>query len=134
MKTKPLPEILKSIKSLRINSVDLVVGIARGGIVPAYLVSSHLQKPLEFLWIHFRDEHHQPELEKPRLEKPINFKWGGKHILLVDDRVNSGATMYGAKEILKGAASIQTLAINGPADYTLFDEDCFKMPWDLKKP
>lgn len=131
MKTKPLPEILKRIKSLRIDSVDLVVGIARGGIVPAYLIATHLRKPLEFLWIHFRDDHHKQELDKPRLEKPIDFPWKGNHILLVDDRVNSGATMDGASGFLKDAASIRTLAINGSADYTLFDEDCFKMPWDV---
>lgn len=131
MQTKPLPEILKRIKSLRIDSVDLVVGIARGGIVPAYLVASHSRKPLEFLWIHFRNEHHQPELENPRLEKPVNFDWENKRILLVDDRVNSGATMKLAMKLLKGAVSIKTLAINGPADYTLFDEECFRVPWDL---
>lgn len=131
MKTKPLPEILKRIKSLRIDSMDLVVGIARGGIVPAYLIATHFRKPLEFLWIHFRDDHHKQELDKPRLEKPINFEWRGKNALLVDDRVNSGATMNTARNFLRGAASIRTFSINGLADYTLFDEDCFRMPWDL---
>ena len=131
MRTKPLSEILKRIKSFRTDPVDLVVGIVRGGIIPAYLVASHLGKPLEFLWIHFRDEHHKPELKKPRLEKPINFEWNGKRVLLVDDRVNSGATIHLAKQFLSGAKSIQTFAVNGPADYTLFDEERFNMPWDL---
>ena len=36
------------------------------------------------------------------------------------------------KEVhLKEARSIKTFAVNGTADYALFDEACFKFPWIL---
>jgi xanthine phosphoribosyltransferase len=36
-----------------------------------------------------------------------------------------------AKSLLEqnGAALVKTFAVNGNADYALFDEDCFKFPW-----
>lgn len=55
----------------------------------------------------------------------------GKSILLVDDRIKTGATIKLARELLKEARSIKTFAVNGTADYALFDETCFKFPWIL---
>lgn len=133
MKTKPLSEILKRVKSLRVDPVDLVVGVARGGIVPAYLVASLLKVPLEFIWINFRDEHHKPQRREPKLLKHLQFDPRNKRILLVDDQANTGKTLAFTKRQLSGATSVSTLVFNGPADYTLFDEDCFKMPWNLRE-
>ena len=33
--------------------------------------------------------------------------------------------------LLKEARMIKTFAVNGTADYALFDETCFKFPWIL---
>lgn len=132
MEIKKFHEIVKRIQALRFfHQFDLVVGIARGGIVPAYLVASYLKLPIEFVWINFRDEHHNPARKAPKLLRPLQFQWKNRRILIVDDRSNSGKTLRLAKSLLSGATHIKTFAINGPADYTLFDEECFKMPWDV---
>ena len=34
-----------------------------------------------------------------------------------------------AKELMQDARMIKTFAVNGNADYALFDEACFKFPW-----
>lgn len=35
------------------------------------------------------------------------------------------------QRLQKDACSIKTFAVNGTADYALFDETCFKFPWIL---
>ena len=50
---------------------------------------------------------------------------------LVDDRIKTGSTIRLACELLKEARLIKTFAVNGTADYALFDETCFKFPWIL---
>lgn len=67
----------------------------------------------------------------PQLLAPVDFNFKGKSILLVDDRIKTGATIKLARELLKEARCIKTFAVNGTADYALFDETCFKFPWIL---
>lgn len=133
MKKKTYQEIIDKLSGVKLKeNYDLIIGIAQGGIVPAYLLASYHSLPLEFIWIKFRDELHRPK-GKPRLLKPLNFNWKNKRILLVDDRSKTGITIKYVQQLLKGAKKIKTLVINGKADYALFDEDCFRMPWDVKK-
>lgn len=130
MKTKPWSEVIAGLESLSFNEkFDLVVGIASAGIVPAYLLSSILNLPLEFIRISFRDKRNKPKFPEPRLIKPLQFPPQGKKILLVDDRANTGATLEFAKKKLRGAKLIRTFVVNGKADYHLFAEECFTMPW-----
>ena len=67
--------------------------------------------------------------DKPKLLEEIDFDFKGKRILLVDDRVKTGTTLEFAKELLSGAKSVKTLAVNGIADYCLYNEACFRFPW-----
>jgi uncharacterized protein len=46
--------------------------------------------------------------------------------------VKTGATLEYAKLLLQDAAVVKTFAVNGMADYPLFDENCFSFPWILK--
>ena len=55
----------------------------------------------------------------------------GKRILLVEDRIKTGTTIKYAQQLLAGAAEIKTFAVNGNADYCLYNESCFKFPWIL---
>lgn len=129
---KEVGDILNRLGQIKFSpELNLIVGIANGGIVPAYLLHTYLNLPIEFVWINFRDETHKPKTAAPLQTKPLNFNPEGKTILLVDDRSNTGATLRLATELLKRATEIRTLVVNGKADYSLFDEDCFAMPWDL---
>jgi xanthine phosphoribosyltransferase len=108
---------------------DLVVAIANGGIAPAAIINQRLNAQFQIIRINLRDEFQQPKFDTPKLLQPVDFDFLGKRILLVDDRIKSGATIALAKEILQQAALIKTFAVNGNADYALFNEDCFRFPW-----
>ena len=110
---------------------DFIVAIANGGIVPAAIINQRLQKEIHLLSINLRDEYQHPKYEQPKLLAPIDFEFKNKNILLVDDRIKTGATIRLACELMKEAATIKTFAVNGTADYALFDEACFKFPWIL---
>lgn len=131
---KDMGDILNRLGQIQFSpELNLIVGIANGGIVPAYLLHTYLNLPVEFVWITFRDETHRPKTTAPLQTRPLNFNPEGKNILLVDDRSNTGATLRLAAELLKEAAGISTLVINGEADYSLFDEGCFALPWDFTR-
>jgi len=76
-----------------------------------------------------RDAMQNKLYDKPKLLEEIDFNFKGKKILLVDDRVKTGTTLEFAKELLSEAAVVKTLAVNGIADYCLYNETCFRFPW-----
>lgn len=133
METKPWGEIEARIRAMQFaEEFDLIVAIANGGIIPAALLQQKLKIPVELLKISFRDTAHKPIYDAPQLLKPVQFELTGKKILLVEDRVKTGATLGYAKQLLKDAAVVKTFAVNGTADYPLFDESCFTFPWIIK--
>ena len=113
---------------------DLIVAIANGGIVPAALLNQKLGLDLQLLKLNLRDSQQRQLYDKPRLLEQINFNVLGKTILLVEDRVKTGNTLNFAKDLLleAGAKTIKTFAVNGKADYCLYDELCFRFPWILE--
>lgn len=73
---------------------ELIVGIARGGLVPAVMFSHALNIPLEVLYWSTRD------FQQSRLDQ-LKFLAGlNKKILLVDDLVDSGKTIIQIKEAI----------------------------------
>jgi len=108
---------------------DLIVAIANGGIIPAAILNQRLNLRMELLRINLRDPSQKPKFERPQLVSPIDFDIKGKTILLVEDRIKTGATVQFAIDLLHDAREIKTFAVNGKADYALYDEDCFKFPW-----
>lgn len=110
---------------------DIIVAIANGGIVPAAIINQRLDKEIHLLKINLRDPSQNPKYDSPKLVSPIDFDFKNKSILLVEDRIKTGATVKYAIELLQGAKLIKTFAVNGTADYSLYDEDCFKFPWIL---
>ena len=67
---------------------DYVVGLTRGGLVPANLISQYLEVPMECLKVSLRDGA-DPEHNLWMAEDA----YGGKRILIVDDINDSGATL-----------------------------------------
>ena len=110
-------------------SFDMIVAIANGGIVPAAIINQRLHLPIELLKINFRDNRQQPLYASPKLLTDINFDVKDKQVLLVEDRVKTGATLQFAKDLMKDAALVKTFAVNGNADYALYNEACFSFPW-----
>ncbi|MDR0232092.1 MAG: phosphoribosyltransferase [Dysgonamonadaceae bacterium] len=109
---------------------DLIVAIANGGIIPAAILNQRLDTEIQLLKINLRDPNQKPKYESPKLIAPIDFDFKDKTILLVEDRVKTGSTLNYAKSLLeKEAKSVKTFAVNGNADYALYNEDCFKYPW-----
>ena len=133
MSTKSWAEVAERIGALEFaESFDVIVAIANGGIIPAALLNQRLQLPIELLKFSYRDARQKPMYDAPRLVAEKTFKVKGKTVLLVEDRVKTGATLQLAKELLQGeAALVKTFAVNGKADYALWDEACFSFPWTL---
>ncbi|MDD4458841.1 MAG: phosphoribosyltransferase, partial [Proteiniphilum sp.] len=72
---------------------DLIVAIANGGIIPAAILNQRLNLRVELLRINLRDPSQKPRFERPQLVSPIDFDIKGKTILLVEDRIKTGATV-----------------------------------------
>jgi xanthine phosphoribosyltransferase len=80
---------------------DYVVGLTRGGLVPANLISQYLKCPMETLKVSLRDDASQPESNLWMAEDAYGHKVfdamcssdARKKILIVDDINDSGATL-----------------------------------------
>ena len=81
---------------------DYVVGLTRGGLVPANLISQYLEVPMECLKVSLRDDASQPE---SNLWMPEDVA-AGKHILIVDDINDSGATLNWIKQDWESSYSL----------------------------
>lgn len=112
-----------------LETFDIIVAIANGGIIPAAIINQRLNTEIHLLKINLRDPLQKPKYDTPKLISPVDFDYRDKTILLVEDRVKTGATVQFAIDLLQGAKQIKTFAVNGKADYSLYDETCFKFPW-----
>ena len=130
MNSRTFTEIMQRFAEIEIDEAfDLIVAIANGGLVPAGILNQRLQLEVKVLRINFKDENQRPRYDSPRLLQPVDFDFKDKKILLVDDRIKSGSTIVVAKQILSEAKVVKTFAVNGNADYALFNESCFRFPW-----
>jgi xanthine phosphoribosyltransferase len=73
---------------------DYVVGLTRGGLVPANLISQYLECPMECLKVSLRDDTSQPESNLWMSEDAFEQR----RILIVDDINDSGATLNWIRE------------------------------------
>ncbi|MDP4238766.1 MAG: phosphoribosyltransferase [Bacteroidota bacterium] len=127
---KSFDEVLERVRTIEIpETFDLVVAIANGGIIPAAMINQRLGCEYQLLKLNLRDAMQNKLYDKPKLLAEIDFDFKGKKILLVDDRVKTGTTLQFAKQLLSDAKTVKTLAVNGIADYCLYNEPCFRFPW-----
>ena len=138
--TLSFPDITRRLKALTLPEVDLVVGVATGGTVPASLVAYELARPLRILTINYRDEDNQPRREAPELLElftllpdallPDALPPDPLRILLVDDVSVSGKTLAVAKHVLHGH-TLTTLVFKGKGDLVVLPEvaSCVVWPW-----
>lgn len=130
MNQKSFSEVMERFINIQIDEAfDIIVAIANGGIVPAGIINQRLNVDFQTIKINLRDANQRPKFDQPQLLCPIDFDFKNKKILLVDDRIKTGSTINLAKELMKEAKLIKTFAVNGNADYALFNENCFRFPW-----
>ena len=128
--TKSFEEVLQKFKDIEFSeNFDMIVAIANGGIIPAAIINQRLNVELNLLKINLRDSFQKPKFDTPKLLEPIDFDFKNKTILLVEDRIKTGATVNLALSLLEDAAFVKTFAVNGNADYELYNESCFRFPW-----
>ena len=128
--TKSFEEVLQKFRDIQfLENFDMIVAIANGGVIPAAIINQRLNVELNLLKINLRDPFQRLKFDSPQLLEPISFDFKNKTILLVEDRIKTGATVNFALSLLKNAALVKTFAVNGTADYELYNESCFRFPW-----
>ena len=121
------------LQQIRDEKFDAVVGLTRGGLTPAVLVSQYLDIPMHTLKISLRD--HQ---EKESLK--VLDKLSGQKVLVIDDINDTGATINYIKEHWIGnltyAVLINNEASDADVDYSsininkMEDDVWIVFPWE----
>jgi len=124
-------KISKALAEFPFPPTDIVVGIGRGGTVPASLIAHQLVVPLFIASVNYRDDSNQPNRESPEFLDAFSSSFPkGSRILLVDDVSVTGKTLELLKKSLKDYAVI-TFVLKGKADFVLFADikTCVHWPW-----
>lgn len=125
--------IATAIRRIPVPEVDVVVGIARGGIVPASLLAYRLGCEMATMSVNFRDEDNRPRHDEPKIYAAPSLPAGVESVLLVDDVSVSGATLDIARRALP-EFRVTTLVLKGRADIVVFPDitTCVNWPWNPK--
>jgi hypoxanthine phosphoribosyltransferase len=125
-------EISDAIKGYSLPQVDLIIGIGRGGIVPASLIAHQLSVDLVFAEINYRNDENEPRFEEPRFLQKLDLGEFKGRILIVDDVSVSGKTLKLLQDALKEWETI-TLVLKGKAEHVLFPHfnSCVNWPWKI---
>lgn len=126
-----LTSIKERLDTYPIPQADLVIGIGRGGAVPAKMVAETIGSRLLIVPVNYRDDENIPQREIPVLLQDLIVPVEkGSKILLVDDVSVTGKTLETVKEKLKGY-KVLTFVFKGIADHVLFPEinTCVDWPW-----
>lgn len=104
VKTKVHQLVTKNEEEMK--TIDFVVGMSRGGLIPAVLLATEINKPLVTIYIDKQDNFYLDRTE-----------WlQNKTILFVDDVCRTGSTMFGAVLYLKNQVPTAVIKV-----MTLFD-------------
>lgn len=91
---------------------DMIIGISRGGLVPARIMSDILGiKDVAILGVRFYSEIGKTG-EGPVITQDITMDIKGKKILIVDDVADSGKSLIFARERLKDAKEVRTATLH----------------------
>ncbi|MBT0159961.1 phosphoribosyltransferase [Candidatus Bathyarchaeota archaeon A05DMB-2] len=121
---------------------DVIVGITRGGWVPARVLSDLLEVPrLATVNIEFYTGIAQTE-DKPVLKQGVSEDVAGKKVLIVDDIADIGKSLALAKVhvIQRGAAELRTATVyrkpwsEAAPDYYAKETECWVVfPWETRE-
>ena len=106
---------------------DLIVAVANGGIIPAAMLNQRLNLDMQLLKLHLRDADQKQLYDRPRLLEEIRFEVKGKKNIIGRGPGKNRNNLEYARQLLlgAGAAVVKTFAVNGNADYCLYNEMCF---------
>ncbi len=106
------------------NKFDLVVGIARGGMPVAMVVSDHLDVRIDF--INVKSYVGIGERGTPRILSTLTEDITGKNVLIVDDLVDQGDTMKVVEEYLsRQSPNLLEVAVLFKKPWTKFEPDYY---------
>ena len=117
-----------------LKQIDIVVGMSRGGLIPAALIATEINKPLVSIYINKQDEYFLDRAEWLK----------DKNVLFVDDVCRSGTTMFGAVLYLKSHAEakeikvltmfeIESIQKKAHPQFTHKSKEDVCFPWDYDK-
>ena len=111
--------------------IDGVVGIARGGTVPAALVAQRLGVGLKLIALNYRDEANEPRHPSPQLLSAVPDLGAWRRVLLVDDVYVSGQSWRAARALLPADVEVLPFVLKGKVDFALIRDidDCVQWPW-----
>ena len=120
-------------------NVDIIVGIARGGLIPAvrmsHIMDNILMRVMDVKFYTDIERH----TEMPEITVPLTEPVQGKNVLIVDDVADTGKTLKVVKEdiIEKGARDVKIAVIAKKPksivdpDYYIFQTDKWIIfPWE----
>ena len=121
---------------------DIIVGISRGGWIPARVLSDLLDNPyVTSVRVEFYAGVYETNRE-PRLTQPIAVDVSEKRILLVDDVVDTGSSAVLVREHLskQGVKEVRLLtlyykpwSVVKPDLYSKETRDWIVFPWEVKE-
>ncbi len=120
--------------------IDIILGVARGGLYPATLISGMLRKEFYPLRIS-RRINDKVEYKNPKWKVDVTDDIKDKKVLIIDDIADNGQTLQivAQRASEKGAKSIKTLTLvthswaNPKPDYYGIESDeLIIFPWDTK--
>ncbi len=120
---------------------QVVVGVARGGVVPAAIAAALAGAELGVIELSMYDESMPPKKlrEEPKLIRTSKLNLKSRRVLIVDDVVRTGKSLEKAKKLCEREkpANISTLVLGAEskesADYVLYEtKACVVLPWNAK--
>ena len=76
--------------------IGVIVGIQRGGLIPAVMLSHYFEAPMKALKWQTRDQ--DKEKDTHTLHRVLNSCKAGEVVLIVDEMADSGKTLYDIEE------------------------------------
>ena len=121
---------------------DLIVGVSRGGWIPARIISDLLENPeLANIKVEFYQGIAETKLE-PVITQPISVAIEGKEVLVLDDITDTGKSLHliKTKLVAEGVADIKIATIYFkpwsiivPDYYIHVTKDWVVFPWERKE-
>lgn len=120
---------------------EIVIGISRGGLIPARIIADLMEIPtIGSIGVTFYENIGQ-RLKKPTITQPLNILVAKKRVLVIDDIVDTGESLtLVASEVKTKAGDLKTATIYRKPltcftpDYSAQETDAWVVfPWELRE-